>query len=196
MTILGLMIMKKLFVLFMALGAMSLFVACGEDEAFGENEIVVDGAVVPIEGGFYNDYQTNLSTGWPLRSEGSNYTHTLRSIILYDNIVDQNNMYVFVDLYAANPEDFETGTFTVMTFDDEVDANTGNVALISGNFNPEVYEAVPFRGVSGKITFKGEPSEATMTFSVQAESSELNRVDGSTDAITVKGQFKGELMEE
>lgn len=194
--------MKKLLTLTLALMALTIFVSCGEDDApFGDNELVIGEEVMPLVGGYYYDNTYDLTNGLPRRTEGDVTTHVRRYMYLNDAATN-NNAYIGIEFYSKG-ETFKNGTFTVKSYDDEVNADTESFVIIWAEANTEVYSFYGFDGMSGKITISSEleevnPNNMTLKFNLEGVAyvpGVVSRQEGPSEEVEVviKGQFKGDV---
>jgi hypothetical protein len=201
--------MKRLMFMMLALGSLAVFVGCsGDESAFGDNELVIDGTTVVLEPGWYNEYPVDLTNGFLLRTDGEVIaepevnTHYLREIRFYDQTGEtEPDNYVEVLLYSKGGESFAPGSFDVMPYySADVNGDTPNFAFIESEpYNVELYGYTYFEGVSGKITIKDDGETMTLTFSIDGTAYlpvTITREDGiPSEEIDVKarGQFKGSI---
>ena len=195
--------MKKLFTLTFALAALTVFVSCGEDDApFGENELVIGEEVIPLFGNYYYDSDRDLTNGLDFRTEGASVTTHVRRYITFTDDIADDNAYVRVELYSKGTT-FKNGTFTVKSYNDQVNADTESFAIITVEFYGEEYNFYGFESTSGTVTISSNVEEVdmndmTLKFNLAgvAEVPVSARQNGPSEEVNVnvKGQFRGEIQ--
>ena len=192
--------MKKLLTLTLALAALTIFISCGDDQPFGENELVIGEEVMPLIGSYYWDSQYDLTNGFDRRTEVEvTHTHVRRRVVFYDS-ESNYDAYFSVEFYSKG-ETFKNGKFTVKTYSDDVDANTESFVIINCDTYNEGYSFAGFDGKSGTISISSDvdevnPNSMTIKFNFIATTSVPVSVRGqlAENEIEITGQFKGDII--